>query len=232
MNSTSRRKFIRNTALGAVAMSAGSFAFAENRKYFNAAQLFKGGVRFADIENLLANDFPHIFKDIIFVKVKCKPQDNIHTSLENEFLKNIELLKVKHHNLKINTMFSKSFDVAHYNYQEYMGLLKVELKSIAEFIEKNNLDKTKLVNLFVTSDIGRNNYFNDLNEIQELSGLDHDGEGSDETFAMFYTNSRKIKTGNFSNTIVLQEDLFSYFEQLLGNFNSTDSNKNIFELMA
>ena len=234
MNSNTRRKFIRNTALGVFALSAGAFAIDKNRKQFNLAQLFKGGVRFTDVENLLVNDFPQIFNDVVLIKVNCKSQDNLHSSAAEDFLQNINQLKSKHGDLQINTTISKSFDVAHYNYQKYIQLLKIELKNMVEFVERNNLETTKEVNLFITSDIGRNNYFNELNEIEELSGLDHDGYGSDETFALFYSNSKKIKAGNFSDKIILQENLFSYFEQIIGNSNVSklNSDKDIFEIMT
>jgi hypothetical protein len=56
-----------------------------------------------------------------------------------------------------------------------------------------------------------------LNEKEELSGLDHDGDGANETFALFYSSTKKIEKASFSNEIILQENLFNYFEQMIEN---------------
>lgn len=222
-----RRKFIRNTALGLVALSAGNFIVESNKQYFNVAQLFAGGVRFCDVEKLLINDFPELYKDVVLIKVKCNLQENKHSIAELEFLEKVSYLNTKYNDLKINTLISDKFDVAHYNYQQYLEQLHAELKNLSEFINKNKSYKKQKVNLLVTSDIGRNNYFNDLNEIGELSGLDHDGEGANETFALFYSNSKKLTSDIFSNKIVLQENVFPCFENMIFK-----SEKDIFALMA
>jgi hypothetical protein len=50
-----------------------------------------------------------------------------------------------------------------------------------------------------------------------LSGLDHDGDGANETFALFYSSTKKIEKASFSKEIILQENLFNYFEQMIEN---------------
>jgi hypothetical protein len=233
MKKNTRRNFIRNSTFGLVALSSGVFAFADKKKRSNITQLFKGGVRYTDVKRIIEESFPIIHENCILVKVKCSRKNNTHSESAKEFIERSQQIKVQ--GSKVHDMFvTKSFDVAHYNYLEYMNLLRIELGSISTFIEKRNSSNEKEVNFFCTSDMGRNNYFNDLNEVGELSGLDHDGEGSDETFALFYTNSKKINLGNLESEIVYQEDLFEYFEHLIGknSFSNTSKTKNIFDNMA
>lgn len=217
MNLNTRRNFIRTTALGVFALSTGSFSVDNNTKNLNLAKLFKGGVRFVDVKRIMESCFPELLNQTVLVKVRCNVNNHLHSIASAEFLQNVENLKSKHSGIKIDAMLSDNFDIAHYNYQAYMQLLKIELNNMYELVLKSKSKNAKEVNLFITSDIGRNHSFNDLNEVEELSGLDHDGDGANETFALFYSSTKKIEKASFSNEIILQENLFNYFEQMIEN---------------
>ena len=224
MNLNTRRNFIRNTALGMFALSTGSFAVDNNTRNLNLAKLFKGGVRFVDVKKIMENCFPELLNKIVLVKVRCNANNHLHSIASAEFLQNVENLKSKHSDIKIDAAISKNFDVAHYNYQAYLQLLKIELNNVYELVLTSKSKNAKEVNLFITSDIGRNHCFNDLNEIEELSGLDHDGDGANETFALFYSSTKKIEIASFSKEIILQENLFNYFERMIVNTKYTQLN--------
>ena len=155
MNLNTRRNFIRTTALGVFALSTGSFAMENNTKNLNLAKLFKGGVRFLDVKRIIESCFPELLNQTVLVKVRCNVNNHLHSIASAEFLQNVENLKSKHSGIKIDTMISDSFDIAHYNYQAYMQLLKIELNNmtcinsnmncITEKMDLTKLSKTELL---------------------------------------------------------------------------------------
>lgn len=214
MESNSRRTFVKNSTLGLLALSTMYLPKNENNlKCENFASLLNGGVRYIDVEQLLLKKYPELLSKISLVKVNYNQTIKLHSIAQNSFLVEVNSLKKKN-NIQIEANIVSGFDVAHYSFKNYIDLLEMELIKMQDFISSKENDFCK-VNLLIKSDFGRNNYFNQIHEEEEFSGLDHDGEGANETFAIFYSNKSTFNTGIQKNTFLYDEDVFSIFKTLI-----------------
>lgn len=205
----SRRKFIVNSSLFLTSLSLPSFNYSLHRlNKNNRILILEGGVRYEDVNFLLKkNKYPgtqntHLFE----ILVEGKNKNHIEkTQKLNEYYKSLN----NHISLDFKT--KSGFDCAHFSYLEYIHLLNSSLYE-AFAHARINMNAQNPFNLLITSEFGRNNYFNELNENSELSGIDHDGDGSEKTFGLLISSSIKqfatFKKSTHSN-------LFSTYNQLI-----------------
>ena len=105
-------------------------------------------------------------------------------------------------------MIVDGFDVAHYNYSEYLQNIE-KADAIISHLMANEMKQAN-TNILIMSSMGRNTHHNQIASENELGGTDHHSAESRECFALEVTNAILLTYSNGAS--ISTKDLYQQFQ--------------------
>lgn len=189
----SRKKFVQNISLGAGALLLDPISMFASDNIKTKVIILDAVAKF---------DFNTHFKKTHAIALQHKfieqsqlyTNGNIdsHSDCLNEITTDIDVKKsiqniTSIHQLHFNHLLIEGFDVAHYNYNEYLSNLSKCDEIISQIISQEI--RNEPTNILLMSSMGRNNFHNEIAYDHELGGVDHHSMESRECFALEITNA-------------------------------------------
>jgi hypothetical protein len=213
----SRKNFVQNISLGASALLLKPFSILASNKR-NIKLIVLDAIAKDDFQNRLPKSFSIVQQHQYITHEKLITQANIdsHLSCLHEIDTNFDTYLHLNssdniHSLSFHKLIVDGFDVAHYNYTEYLQNIEKADAIISQLIA-NEIEHAN-TNIVIMSSMGRNTYHNHIASENELGGTDHHSDESRECFALEVTNATLLTYSNDAS--ISTKDLFQQFQNKL-----------------
>jgi hypothetical protein len=211
----SRKTFVQNISLGAGALLLDPLSMLASDNIKTKVIILDAVAKF-DFNKYFKKTFAIAEQYKFIQQSKLYTNGNIdsHSNCLNEITTDIDVRKsiqsmTSTRQLHFNHLLIEGFDVAHYNYNEYLISLSKCDEIISQIIAQEM--RNAPTNILLMSSMGRNNFHNENAFDHELGGVDHHSIESRECFALEITNATLLTQAVSSNRMNTKE-LFQQFK--------------------